>query len=74
MTISSGSFSINADGTCSSKMSLAGRDQPMEVNATYTREGPKLTMKWQGAGTTEGTVEGNAFTMTNEGMVLAYRK
>ncbi len=74
MTIKSGSFIINADGTCSSKMSLEGRDAAIEVKATYTREGPKLTMKWQGAGMTIGTVEGDTFTMNNEGLVLAYRK
>jgi hypothetical protein len=74
MTIKSGSFSINADGTCSSKMSLAGRDAAIEVKATYTREGPKLTMKWQGAGMTIGTIEGDTFTMNNEGMVFAYQK
>jgi hypothetical protein len=74
MTIQSGGFIINPDGTCSSKMSLAGRDAAIEVKATYTREGPKLTMKWQGAGMTIGTVEGDTFTMNNEGMVLAYRK
>ena len=74
MTINSGSFIINADGTCSSKMSLAGRDAAIEVKATYTREGPKLTMQWQGAGMTIGTVEGDTFTMNNEGMVFAYRK
>ena len=74
MTIKSGSFIINADGTCTSNMSLEGRDAAIEVKATYTREGPKLTMKWQGAGMTVGTVEGDTFTMNNEGMVLAYRK
>ena len=74
MTIQSGGFIINPDGTCSSKMSLAGRDAPIEVKATYTREGPKLTMQWQGAGMTIGTVEGDTFTMNNEGMVFAYRK
>ena len=74
MTINSGGFIINADGTCSSKMSLGGRDAAIEVKATYTREGPKLTMKWQGAGMTIGTVEGDMFTMDNEGMVFAYRK
>jgi hypothetical protein len=74
MTIKSGTFIINADGTCSSKMSLEGRDAAIEVKATYTREGPKLTMKWQGAGMTVGTVEGDTFTMNNEGMVLTYRK
>jgi hypothetical protein len=55
-------------------MFLEGRDAAIEVKATYTREGPKLTMKWQGAGTTIGTVEGDIFTMNNEGMVFAYRK
>jgi len=29
---------------------------------------------WQGAGTTTGTIEGNTFTMENEGMVFAYKK
>ena len=74
MTINSGGFIINADGTCSSKMSLAGRDAAIEVKATYTREGPKLTMQWQGAGMTIGTVEGDTFTMNNEGMVFVYQK
>jgi len=74
MTVQSGSFIINADGTCSSKISLAGRDAAMEVKATYTREGQKLTMKWEGAGMTIGTLEGDKFTMDNEGMVFVYKK
>jgi hypothetical protein len=74
MTVNSGSFIINADGTCSSKMFLAGRDAAIEVKATYTREGPKLTMQWQGAGMTIGTVDGDTFTMNNEGMVFVYKK
>ncbi len=74
MGIQSGSFEINADGTCSSKMFLSGRNSPIEVKASYSREGPKLTMRWEGAGTTIGTIEGDTFTMNNEGMVLAYRK
>ena len=41
MTIRSGSFVINADGTCSSKVSLAGRDAAIEFKATYTRAGSK---------------------------------
>lgn len=74
MTIKSGSFIINADGTCSSKMFLEGRDAAIEVKADYTQTGSKLTMKWQGAGMTVGTLEGDTFTMNNEGMVFAYRK
>jgi hypothetical protein len=76
-TIKSGIFTINADGTCSSKVDFslpAGGDSSREVKAAYTREGSKLTMKWEGAGTTTGTVQGNTFTMDNEGMVLVFRK
>ena len=74
MTIQSGGFQINSDGTCSSKMFLAGRSTAIETRAKYTQSGPKLTMKWEGAGTTIGAVEGETFTMNNEGMVFAYRK
>lgn len=76
-SIKSGTFIINADGTCSSKIqfTLPGRgDATREVKASYTRQGAQLTMKWQGAGITTGTVEGDTFTMNNEGMIFAYRK
>ena len=75
--IRSGVFTINKDGTCSSKMTFSipsGADASREVTASYTREGSRLTMTWTGAGTTIGTVEGNTFTMDNEGTVLAYRR
>ena len=74
MTIKSGQFVITADGTCRSQMVLEGFNAPIERSATYTQAGTKLTMKWQGFGRTEGSVEGNTFTMNNEGMVLVYRK
>jgi len=77
LVIRSGAFTINADGTCVSKMVFVpppGQEVTREVRATYTRQGTKLTMQWEGAGITEGTVEGATFTMNNEEMVLAYRK
>ena len=77
LQIRSGSFTISADGTCSSKMTFvppSGTEATVDAKATYTREGPKLNMQWQGAGKTTGTVEGNTFTMENEGMVFVYRK
>jgi hypothetical protein len=77
LTIKSGVFVFNPEGTCSSKMDFTtpqGKDASREVKASYTREGSKLTMNWEGAGITSGSVEGNTFTMTNEGMVLAYQK
>ena len=77
LTVKSGTFVIGADGTCVSKMVFtppSGSEATREVKATFTQEGSKLTMKWEGAGTTVGTIEGATFTMNNEGMVLAYKK
>ena len=77
LQVLSGTFTFNDDGTCSSKMIFvppSGPEATREVSATYTREGSKLTMKWEGAGTTTGTIEGDTFTMNNEGMVLVFRK
>jgi Lipocalin-like domain len=75
--VKSGSFVFKPDGTCSTRTVFtppSGGDVSREVKATYTREGSKLTMKWEGAGTTTGTVQGKSFTMNNEGMVFAYHK
>ena len=75
--VRSGSFTINADGTCASKTCFVpptGAEVTREVSATYTREGSRLNMKWQGAGQTTGTLEDNTFTMNNEGMVFVYKK
>lgn len=77
LNIKSGVFTITADGHCRSQMSFSvpqHGDMSREVNATYTRQGAELTMRWEKAGMTLGNVHGNTFTMTNEGMVLAYRK
>ena len=77
LQVRSGSFTIKADGTCSTKTVFvppSGQEATREVSATYTKEGAKLTMQWQGAGTTTGTVAGNTFTMDNEGMLFVYKK
>jgi hypothetical protein len=77
LTVNSGSFVIDSDGICSSKTVFSppsGNPVTREVKASYTREGSKLTMQWQGAGMTTGTVQDDTFTMNNEGMVFAYRK
>ncbi len=75
--IRSGRFILNADGTCNSRMvfSVGSRPEALrEVNATYTREGSKLTMQWKGAGQTTGVLDGSTFTMKNEGLVYVYRR
>jgi len=80
LQVRSGSFTINVEGTCSSKVTFvppSGREATVETSATYSLEGLKLNtlnMQWQGAGKTTGTIEGNTFTMENEGMVFAYQK
>ena len=77
LQVRSGTFTINADGTCSSKVIFvppSGAESTREVSATYSREGSKLNLQWKGAGQTTGTLEGNTFTMDNEGMVFAYQK
>ena len=77
MIVKSGSIIINADGTCRSLSTFAVPPHPdvhREVNATYTQSGAELTMFWQGAGMTKGKVDGNQFTMNNEGMIFTYRK
>jgi hypothetical protein len=77
LEVRSGSFTFNANGTCSSKMVFVpptGTEATRVVNATYTRDGSNLRMKWERAGLTTGSLQGDIFTMNNEGMVLAYRK
>lgn len=77
LQVRSGTFTIKADGTCGTKTVFvppSGPEATRDVSATYTKEGSKLTMKWQGAGMTTGTIEGNTFTMDNEGMLFVYKK
>ena len=77
LQVRSGSFTIKADGTCGTTTVFvppSGKEATREVSATYTKEGAKLTMQWQAAGMTTGTIEGNTFTMDNEGMVFVYKK
>jgi hypothetical protein len=71
------SFTVKADGTCATSTVFvppSGKEATRDVSATHTKEGSKLTMQWQGAGMTTGTIEGNTFTMDNEGMVFVYKK
>lgn len=77
LQVRSGTFTINADGTCSTSTVLvppSGTEVAREVTATYTKDGSRLTMQWKGAGKTVGTIKDNTFTMDNEGMVFVYRK
>jgi hypothetical protein len=77
LQVRSGTFTINADGTCSAKTVFvppSGTEVAREVSATYTKDGSRLTMQWEGAGKTVGTIQGSIFAMDNEGLVFVYRK
>jgi hypothetical protein len=77
LTIKSGSFTITTNGQCQSVMTFSPpnhADIRHEVSATYTQNGAELTMHWERAGVTKGRINGNQFTMNNEGMVLTYQK
>lgn len=75
--VTSGTFTIRPDGTCATVTAFvmpSGQAQSREVGATYTRDGSRLTMQWQGAGVTTATIDGDTFTMDNEGQLFLYRK
>ena len=77
MQVYSGVFTIDTDGTCNSKVIFgapSGDRSTRDVKATYTRAGSVLTMQWEGAGMTTGTVDGDTFAMDNEGMIFVYRR
>jgi hypothetical protein len=75
--VRSGTFTFDAGVGCRSHTVFVpgvGREVVRDVEATYTRSGNDLKMKWKGAGTTEGTIEGSTFTLNNEGMRFVYRQ
>ena len=77
MEIKAGVFVIRGDGTCGSKITLVnpkGTEGVMERQAAYKHRNGTLTMKWERAGATTGTITSDSFTMNNEGMVFAYQK
>jgi len=79
MEISSGTFLISAEGTCFSTTRFAvhgGKEMTREVRAKYVVRDTQLIMTWEGegAGTTEGKVAGDIFTMDNHGMIFEYTR
>ena len=75
MEVHSGVFMISADGTCFSRtrfVSPGGEEVTREVRARYVLKDSRLVMTWEGAGVTEGTVDGDSFVMDNHGMIFEY--
>ncbi len=75
--VRAGRLEIGVDGTCQSTTVFAppsGRAVTRHVRADCVVRGAQWTMRWNGAGTTSGTLEGTTFTMNNEGLQFVYRK
>ena len=75
--VRSGTFIISADGTCLSTTRFAapgGKEVTREVHAKYLVRDSRLILTWEGAGITEGTVEGDIFIMDNHGMIFEYTR
>lgn len=75
LRVNSGVFVISGDGTCFSRTRFVapdGTEMTREVSAKYQVEDARLIMQWEGAGTTEGTVDGDTFVMDNHGMLFEY--
>ena len=77
LQVQSGVFIISDDGTCFSRTEFVPPDGDQitrEVHADYRIEDALLIMQWEGAGVTEGTVDGDTFVMDNHGMVFEYSR
>ncbi len=77
LEVRSGSFTFEADGTCSTRTVFvppSGTEVSRAVGGTCLQKDSKLTLQWKGAGKTTGTIQGNTFIMENEGMVFVYEK
>jgi hypothetical protein len=72
-----GAITLKPDGSFTSSMTYGGpggKQGSRDFSGTYTREGSKFKLRWKGAGLTTAILEGNTFTMDNEGVKFAYRK
>jgi hypothetical protein len=77
LQVRSGTFIISEDGTCFSRTRFIpadGDEITREVRAKYRIEDSRLIMRWEGAGMTEGAIEGDTFIMDNEGMIFEYTR
>ncbi len=77
LDVHSGTLIVSDDGTCFSRTRFTphgGEETTREAYANYEVKNSRLFMKWQGAGTTEGTVQGDTFVMDNHGMIFEYAK
>jgi hypothetical protein len=77
LNINSGVIILSDNGTCFSRTRFTppdGEETTREVHAKYRVDDSRLTMRWEGAGTTEGKIDGETFVMDNHGTIFEYAK
>ncbi len=77
LNINSGVIILSDNGTCFSRTRFTspdGEETTREVYAKYRVDDSRLTMRWEGAGTTEGKIDGDTFVMDNHGTIFEYVK
>ncbi len=77
LNINSGVIILSDNGTCFSRTRFTspdGEERTREVYAKYRVDDSRLTMRWEGAGTTEGKIDGDTFVMDNHGTIFEYAK
>ncbi|HIK97839.1 MAG TPA: hypothetical protein EYG10_07030 [Gammaproteobacteria bacterium] len=75
--VRAGEITLIEDGSFTSAMNYGlpdGKETGREFKGSYSRNGSDFHLKWEGAGTTTASLEGDTFTMNNEGVLFAYRK
>lgn len=76
-TIVSSTLTLNDGDRFESKMSYGkpdGGEFSRDFKGTYFQEGSGLILTWEGAGRTKATIDGDTFTMNNEGTPFVYKK
>ena len=75
--VSSGTITLKDGGAFVSNMSYGNRPASWPASrdskGTCTHEGGALNFKWEGAGQTKVTIDGNTLVMDNEGMPFVYQ-
>lgn len=77
LQVRAGTFTFVEDGSCVSRIWFTpptGHETCRETRATFTRVRDRVTMKWEGAGQTTGTLAGDRFTMRNEANRLEFQR
>lgn len=75
--IIAGSIKLREGGAFVSSMSFSrpvGGPMIRQFEGTYVKEGDDYLLRWEGAGQTQVTIEGDTLTMNNEGNLFVYPK